>query len=329
MRRRDFIAGVGASATWPLASLAQQDGRVRLVGMINGGTRSNPTAETYYSLFVQGLEEFGWVNGRNLRIEARWAGGNVERMRTFARELEDLRSDVIVVTSGVATKVVQEQIRSIPIVFVFAGDPITNGFVDDIARPEGNMTGVTDWFSSIGSKWLQLLKEVRPSLTRVVVVFNPDFHNEATMMAIEDAATSYHVTVTKAIVRDSTEIASALDAFAVEANGAVIAMPPIQILPRGAELINERALRHGLPTIYNDGEQAAKGGLMSYGPVIADLFRRGAPNYVDRILHGAKPNDLPVQYPTKFKFIINLKTAKAIGVVFPPSLIALADEVIE
>jgi putative ABC transport system substrate-binding protein len=278
---------------------------------------------------VQGLEELGWVDGRNLRIDVRWAAGNVDRMRLLARELAEQQPDVIVVTTGPATKAVKEQTRTIPIVFIYAGDPVANGIVTNIAHPEGNITGVTDLFPSIGGKWVELLKETVPTVARVAIVFNPDFLNAATLASIEQAAGRYGVKAIRTVVHDSAEIVPALDAFAAEPNGAVIPMPPIAVLPRGAEFINQSALRHKLPTIYNERQGAANGGLMSYGAVVADLFRRDGPNYVNRILRGAKPNELPIQFSTRFEFVINLKTAMAIGLDIPPALLLRADDVIE
>jgi putative ABC transport system substrate-binding protein len=331
LRRREFIALLGGATAWPLAARAQQQGvRVRRVGFLRPGGANSPEGSRYVSLFAQGLEELGWVNGRNLRMEVRWAEGNLERMKMLARELVSLEPDVLVVTSGPATKVLQQETRTIPIVFVFAGDPIANGLVASINRPEGNTTGVTDLFPEIGGKWVQLLKEAVPSLGRVALVFNPDFHNEVTLAAIEGAAARLGVKPIRTIVRDSAEIGPGLDAFAAEPNGGIIPVPPVPALPSAVEFINQAALRHRLPTILNNRTfVAADGALMSYGADISDLFRRGGPDYVNRILRGAKPNDLPVQFSTKFELVVNLRTAKAIGLTVPPTVVALADEVIE
>jgi putative tryptophan/tyrosine transport system substrate-binding protein len=280
-------------------------------------------------LFTQGLAELGWVNDRNLHIEHRWAAENVDRMRILARELVDLKPDVLVVTSGPAAKALQEQTRSIPIVFLYAGDPISNGLVTNVARPEGNVTGVTNLFPSLGGKWLELLKEVKPNLASVALVFNPEFLNGATLGAIEAAAGRSGVRAIRIAVRDRAEIAPALDAFAAEPDGAIIPVAPIGAIPGAVELINQIALRHRLPTIHGDRTLLASGGLMSYGAVAADLFRYGAPDYVNRILRGSKPSDLPVQFATKFELVINLKVARAIGLDLPPLLLARADEVIE
>jgi putative ABC transport system substrate-binding protein len=327
MKRREFIAGISA-ATWPFAARAQQSGRVRQIGILTPGDENSSGAKVYFPLFTRRLEELGWVNGRNVHIELRFAGGNVDRMRTLARELSDLRPDVIVVSSSAATKAVQEQTRDIPIVFVYAGDPVASGILTNIARPEGNITGVTGFPPSVGGKWPQLLKEAKPSLATVALVYNPEFLNAAELAAIEEAAVRSGVKAARIVVREASEIPRALDAFATEPDGGVIPVP-VLALPRAYEFINQAALRHRLPTIYNDRSGAADGGLMSYGVDAADLFRRGAPDYVDRILRGAKPSELPVQFSTKFELIVNLKTAKAIGVTIPEAFLAQADEVIE
>jgi putative ABC transport system substrate-binding protein len=332
MRRREFIAGLGSTVAWPLAARAQRGELVRRVGFLSPTDENNAIVRPYIALFMQGLEELGWVNGRNLRIDIRWAGGNVQRMRTLARELSDLRPDVIVVSSGPATKAVQEQTRTIPIVFVYAGDPIANGFLTNIAHPEGNTTGVTDLFPAIGGKWLELLKEAIPHLARVALIFNPDFLNEATLTAIEAAAGLHNVKAMRIAVRNSTEIEPAIKAFATEPGGGIIVVPPVGALPSAVQVIHRLALQHRLPTFYNARSSgvAEEGGLMSYGAAdIADLFGRTAPDYVDRILRGAKPSELPVQFSTKFELVINTKTAKAIGVTIPETFLVRADEVIE
>jgi putative ABC transport system substrate-binding protein len=316
IRRRELIAGLGGlAAAWPLAARAQQSGRARKIGVLNPGDENSSTAKMYLALFTQRLEELGWVNGRNLRIDHRWAGGDVDRMGTLARELSDLRPDVIVTSSSRATKAVQEQTRTIPIVFVYAGDPVAAGLVTNIARPEGNTTGVTDLFPSIGGKWLELLKEAIPSLARVALIFNPDFRTEFILPAIEAAAVRYSVKTVRIVVRNSAEIEPAINAFATEPNGGIIPVPPLGVLPSSIQVINRLALQHRLPTFYNARSSgvAEDGGLMSYGADVADLFRRSAPDYVDRILRGAKPSELPVQFSTKFELVINMKTAKAIG----------------
>jgi putative ABC transport system substrate-binding protein len=329
MKRREFIAGLGSTATWPVVATAQQRA-MPVIGFLNPGDENGITIKTYFPLFTQRLAELGWVDGRNLRIELRLARGNIERMRMLARELVDSQPDVIVVTSGAGTKIVQAQTRTIPIVFVYAGDPIANGIVTNIARPEGNTTGVTDLFPSIGGKWVELLKEVKPDLARVALVFTPDFSgSEVTAAAIEAAAEKIGVQTIRITIHSSAEITPGLDAFGAAPHGGIISVPPIAALPRAVELINQAALRHQLPAIFSARENAADGGLMSYGAVVSDLFRRGAPEYVNRILRGAKPGNLPVQFSTKFELVVNLKTAKAIGLTIPAMFLLRADEVIE
>jgi putative tryptophan/tyrosine transport system substrate-binding protein len=329
MRRREFIAGLGATGAWPLVATGQQGGLVRRLGYLNGGSESAPSGGPNYRIFVGALAELGWVDGRNLRIDVRWAEGSLERMRVLAQELVDRQPDVIVARPGPAVRAVQAQTRTIPIVFIYAGDPIVNGYLTNIARPEGNITGVTDLFPSIGSKWMEFLKQVKPSLARVALVFNPDFLNETTMVEIEATAAHLGVKAVRIAARDSAELGPSLETFAVEPDGGVIPVPPVTAIPRVRELVNEVALRHRLPTIYNNKQEIADGGLMSYGGAVADLFRHGGPDYVNRILHGAKPGDLPVQFSSKFELVINLKTARATGVTIPDALLATADEVIE
>jgi putative ABC transport system substrate-binding protein len=314
---------------WPLVATAQQDGLVRRLGILRGGAESDPVGGLNHRLFVRALEEYGWVDGRNLRIDVRWAGGSLERMRVLAQELVDRQPDVIVAGPGAAVRAVQAHTRTIPIVFIYAGDPVANGYLTNIARPEGNVTGVTDLFPSIGGKWMEFLKQVKPNLARVALVFNPNFLNNATLVAIEGTAAHLGVKVVRIAARDSAELGPSLEAFAVEPDGGVIPVPPVAVIPRVRELVNEVTLRHQLPTIYNNKQDIADGGLMSYGGVVAELYGRGGPDYVNRILRGAKPGDLPVQFSSKFELVINLKTAKALGLTIPETLLATADEVIQ
>jgi putative tryptophan/tyrosine transport system substrate-binding protein len=332
MRRREFIAGLGSAAAWPVVGRAQQAERLRRLGIFYPSDPKGAVGRTYIPLITQGLEELGWINNRNLHVDIRWAAGDVDRLPPLARELVDLQLDVIIAISAAATRAVQAQTRTIPIVFAFAGDPIASGILTNVARPEGNTTGVTDLFPSIGGKWLELLKGAKPNLATVALVYNPGFLNGAmlaTQAAIEEAAERYLVKVMRVVVREVSEIAPALDAFAAERNGAVIPLPTTIQLPGAFELINQAALRRRLPTIYHSRVYPADGALMSYGADIVDLFRRRAADYINRILRGAKPIELPVQFPTKFEFVINLKTANAIGLTVPPSLLVRADEVIE
>jgi putative tryptophan/tyrosine transport system substrate-binding protein len=331
MRRREFIAGLGgaaaSSAIWPLRGGAQQP-RMRRIGVLMGYDENDRTAKAYFSGFTQGLAELGWTDGRNMRVDVRWAAANVVRMRTFANELIDLQPDIIVVNSAEATKAVQGQTQTIPVIFLMAGDPVGNGIVGNISRPGGNITGFT-YESAIGGKWLELLKEALPRLARVALIFNPELlGGQAYLPLIELAAAQYAVTAIRTPVRNAAAIERAIEAFAGEPNGGLILVPP-PLLAAHRELINRLAVQHQLPTIYQDRHFATEGGLMSYGTDIGELFRRGGPSYVDRILRGAKVSELPVQFPTKFELVINQKTAKAMGLEIPPLLLNRADEVIE
>jgi putative tryptophan/tyrosine transport system substrate-binding protein len=326
--RRTFIAGLGATAAWPLAARAQQGEQVRRIGFLHpfapGGDDDN------VALVVRGLADRGWVEGCNVRFDHRWAAGDVERMQVLARELVDLKPDVLVATSSnVATRTLQAATRMIPIVFMRAGDPIASGLVANIARPEGNTTGWTDNTVSMGGKWLDLLHAAVASVERVALLFDPDLHNEATLAEIETAAAERRIAVRRLIIHDSAEIAPALKAFAAEPNGAVIPVPPIGGLPGAIEVINKAALEHRLPTMHTNSETAVNGGLMGYGTDQADMYRRVGADYVSRVLSGAKPSELPIQFPTKFVLVVNLKTAKAMGLTIPESFLLLADEVIE
>jgi putative ABC transport system substrate-binding protein len=331
MRRREFIAGLGAaasSAIWPRAVRAQQPGRMRRVGVLIPFDENDPVAKDRLAWFTQGLAGLGWTEGRNVRLDVRYAAGNVGRMRNLAKELVDLQPDVIVVNGGVPTKAAQQQTRTIPIIFVQAGDAIANGLVSNIARPEGNTTGITNNFLSFGGKWLELLKEAAPRIAKVALVYNPELGFEAYFPSIDAAAAQHHVTTIRTPVRNSEEIERALDALAAEPNGGLVAVPPL-FLDVERELMNRLAIRHRLPSIHSDRSAIAEGGLMSYAPDTAELYRRGGLSYVDRILRGAKVSELPVQFPTKFELVINLKTAKAMGLEIPPLMLARADEVIE
>jgi putative tryptophan/tyrosine transport system substrate-binding protein len=328
MRRREFIAGLGGVAACPLASRAQQPSRVRRVGVLLTHDESDPLAKARRAWFMQGLAELGWVEGRNLRLDVRYASENVDRVRMFAKELVDLQPDVLAVNGGVVTRMMQQQTQTIPIIFIVAGDAVASGLVRNIARPEGNTTGISNNFPSFGSKWLELLKEAVPGITRVAVVFSPEFATAAYLPSIEAAAAQYAVKAIRTPVRNAIEIESALDAFATEPSGGLVVVPP-PFNGTDRELMNRLALHHRLPGIYPDKVVVAEGGLMSYSSDTNDLFRHAGPSYVDRILRGAKVSELPVQFPTKFELVINLKTAKAMGLEIPSLLLARADEVIE
>jgi putative ABC transport system substrate-binding protein len=331
MRRREFIAGLGGAAVWPLVARAQEGGRIRLLGMLRGGSENDPAIKYRVSAFFEELAKLGWSQGRNLRVEARWNPRTSEQAQLDARVLVGLKPDVLVGAPTMIVRALQEQTRTIPIVMIGAGDPLANGLVASLSRPEGNTTGVTDIFPSIAGKWVELLKACAPNLARVALVFNPDTINSVFLKTIEaaaiDAGAQSGVRAIKMPVRNVAEIERAIPDFAAEPNSGLIMVPPSPSGPE-REAINRLALRHRLPSFYQDRTFAAEGGLLSYGADLVEMNRTGA-FYVDRILRGAKPGDLPVQFPTKFQFVVNLKTAKAMGLTISEAVLNLADEVIE
>ena len=323
MRRRDFVTLLGGAATWPLAARAQQSERERRVGMLTGLDQSY---QAFAAAFREGLSKLGWVEGHNLMTELRFGAGDADAIRTYAAELVSLAPDVIVTTTVPATKAVQQQTRTIPIVFVAVGDPVDNGIVKNIARPETNATGVTNLVASFGGKWIALLKEAAPRVERVAFVYNPQFELSfgSLFPSIEEAARVLDIQTVRVPYRNAGDIARAIDAFAASPNGGAILLPPPPP-PVIREAFYGLAIQHRLPTI---SANTSEGSLVAYGPDVVDLYRR-ASSYVDRILRGAKVNELPVVFPTGFQLGINLKTAKALGLTMPPSLLARADEVIE
>jgi putative ABC transport system substrate-binding protein len=331
MRRREFIAGLGgvaaaSSAIWPLAARAQQAERVRRIGVLMLSDEHDPFTKALLAGLTRGLQDFGWTDGRNVRFDFRWGGANADRIADLAKELVGLQPDVIVTNANMTTKAVQRQTQTIAIVFVGAGDPVGLGLVASVARPGGNTTGFAYLDNSIGSKWLELLKETAPHLARVALPLNPGTTGTY-FPAAEAAAFQLGVRPVRILARNAGELGRALEAFAAEPNGGIIVSPSARV-GDDVGLINRLAVQHRLPAIYYDRSHVVDGGLMSYGPDSADMFRRGA-SYVDRILRGAKPSELPVQFPARFELVINLKTAKAIGLEIPPLLLARADEVIE
>jgi putative ABC transport system substrate-binding protein len=332
MRRRQFIAGLGCIAAWPLVACGQESGRVRLVGALYPMDENDPVRKFWVAGFMEGLAKLGWSQNRNLRTEVRWNPRTSEQLQSDARALVDLKPDVLVASTIRLVRALQEQTRTIPIVIVGAGDPLASGLVASLSRPEGNTTGVTDIFPSIAGKWLELLKESAPNLARVALIFNPDTSNPVFVKTVEtatiDAGARSGISAVKMPVRNVAEIERAIPDFAAESNGGLIIVPPPPSGPE-REAINRLAVRHHLPSVYQDRSQVAEGGLLSYGADMVEMWRTGGPPYVDRILPGAKPGDLPVQFPTKFQFVVNLKTAKAMGLEVPPSVLLRADEVIE
>ena len=329
MRRRDFLGVLGGMATtWPLAASAQRGERARRIGVLMGASDNDPETKRRIAGLVEGLGKLGWIEGRNIQFEYRITV-DVARMRGYATEIVDLAPDVIVVQSNPFLANLRQVNRTIPAVFAQVADPVSSGFVESLARPGGNLTGFSNFEAEIGGKWLGLLKEAAPRITRCLVLLHQETAaNVAFLRAAEAAAPSLQVRVTAAGVHNAAEIEQAIVAFAQEPDGGVIVMPHTVIGP-SRDLIAALAARHRLPSMFPFRFwMAANGGLMSYGVDVVDLFRRSAV-YVDRILRGVKPSDLPVQNPTKYELVINLRTARTLGLTVPPTLLAFADEVIE
>ena len=328
MRRREFIAAVGGIAVWPPAARAQQPERVRRIGVLVTLAADDTRARSFVAAFVDALQNLGWVDGRNARVETRWGGSDAKEIRRHASELAALAPDVILATGAVSTDPLLEASRSVPIVFVIVPDPVGAGFVASLAHPGGNATGFLMFEYAIGAKWLELLKEMAPRITRVAVIRDPaNPAGTGQWGAIQSVAPSFGVELSPVNVRDPGEIERAVADFARKPNGGLIVTASAGAAAH-RQLIIRLAARHKLPTAYYEYNFAAGGGLFSYGPDFADQYRAAA-GYVDRILKGEKPADLPVQAPSKYSLAINLKTAKALGLTIPPSLLARADEVIE
>ena len=312
---------------WPLAANAQSD-RVRRVGYLSTLAQSDLEDQSWIKELVQRLQELGWTNGRNVQVDFRFSDADAARTSMLATELIELRPDVVLAAGALAATALRQQTLSVPIVFVRVVDPVSAGFVTNLARPEGNITGFTNFEFSVGGKWLQLLKECAPGVDRIAVVFDPANPTWAAYLrTIEAAAPSFGVRLIPAGVRDAAEITQRVGAFARDPNGALVVLPsPVTLRHREAIIV--AAARQRLPTIYPYRVFTVNGGLMSYGPDLLDSNRRAA-SYVDRILRGAKVAELPVQQPVKYELTINIKTAKALGVIIPPGVLAIADEVIE
>jgi len=330
MRRRQFIAGLGSAVAWPLAARAQQPDRMRRISVLMLHAEIDPVGKAYLSEFTQGLADLGWIDGRNLRLNVRWAAGNVDRMRVFAKELVDLQPDVILADSTPITAAFQRETRTIPIVLLEVSDPIGAGFIASLAQPGGNITGFIHFEGSMGGKWLELLTEIAPDVKRVAAMFNPDtapYVQPYYRSAFEAAARSLKVTPIMAPVRSDAEIESVIASLGREPGGGVVVMPDGFMVLHHAQIILLVA-RNNVPAVYVDREWVREGALLSYGVNFRDLFHRAA-SYVDRILKGKNPAELPVQTPTKFEIAVNVNTAKALGLAVPPSILLRADEVIE
>jgi putative ABC transport system substrate-binding protein len=328
MRRREFLTFLGGAAAWPQSAIAQRADRPRRIGLLLAYVESDPEAQGNIAVVRRRLQELGWSEGRNLQVDYRFTGGDPERLRSSAAELAALGPDVILCQSNVGIAAVLAATRTIPVVFVQVGDPVGSGFIASLARPGGNATGFTNFETSMGGKWLGILKEAAPNITRAAVLLHPDIAANAAMLRVAaSVSSSVRVEIVPAAARDAAEIERAIAEFARKPNGGLIALPNTVNLNNRA-LIAELALRHRLPNVGAFRYMATSGGLISYGINPADLYQR-AGAYVNRILRGEKPADLPVQAPDKFELVINLKTAKALGLTISPTLLGRADEVIE
>ena len=330
MQRREFIVLLGgsAAATWPVAARAQQAERMRRIGVLSGLAENHPDTQALKAAFLQGLQQLGWTDGRNVRIEYRWGAGNADNIRKYVTELVALAPDVILSTGGSAIERLLQATRTVPIIFTIVPDPVGSGFVASLAHPGGNATGFTLFEYATSGKWLELLKQVAPSVTRAAVLWDPTIPAGIGQFSIiQSVAPSVGMEVSPVNMRDAAETERAVAAFAREPNGGlIVTSSALSVAHR--DLIVMLAARHKLPAVYYRRLYVTGGGLISYGPDVADQLRRAA-GYVDRILKGEKPADLPVQAPTKYELAINLKTAKALGLTVPPSLLVAADKVIE
>jgi putative tryptophan/tyrosine transport system substrate-binding protein len=329
MRRREFIALVGGSTAWPLAVRAQAVGSMRLIGVLMAWPESDTHAQSWLAAFRSALAKLGWMEGSNLRIELRWSAANSDRTRTLAKELVDLRPDAIFSQTTPAITALARETQTIPIVFVLVSDPIGSGFAVSLAHPNGNITGLTGNDPAIGGKWMELLKEIAPQTARVALLFNPATAPQLQFYvpSIKASASSVAVEVSDAPVHAKEEIEGVIAAQARAPGSGLIVMPD-PFTNTNTELIIALAARYRVPTISYDPFYAGLGGLIAYGTDFAELFRQAA-EYIDRVLKGTKPGELPIQEPTKYELSINLKTAKALGLTIPPPLFARADEVIE
>jgi putative ABC transport system substrate-binding protein len=328
-RRREFITLVGGvAAAWPLAAWAQQGDRVRRIGVLIPNDENDPVMKLRYSAFMQALAGLGWTDGRNVRIDFRWGGADINRTRALAHELVGLQPDIILASTTTATAAVQRETRTIPLVFVNLTDPVASGIVARLDRPTGNVTGFAILEATLGGKWLELLLEIAPGLKRAAIMYNPDTAPVSTYMpSFETAARSLKVMPITAPVRSDLEIETAIIALGREPGGGFVIPPDLFMVVHRVPIILAAA-RNNVPAVYYFSAFVRDGGLLCYRIDQVDTFRRAA-SYVDRILRGAKPSDLPVQFPTKYEMVVNLKTAKALGLTVPPSMRLLADEVIE
>ena len=329
MRRREFIRFVsGAAAAWPFRVRAQQGDRIRRIGVLTGTRADDPDGKARFAAFEQALGQLGWTPGRNVRIDYRFSGGDAATSRKQAEELVALAPDVIVTSGSFSTGILLQATRTVPVVFTIVPDPVGSGFVDSLAQPGGNATGFMQFEYGLSGKWLELLKEIAPSLTRVIVLWDPAITaGIGQFTIIQSVATSAGIDLRPVNLRDAGEIERAISAFARSQNGGlIVTTSALSTVHR--DLIIALAARHKLPAVYFQRFFVTAGGLISYGANFIDQYRRAA-SYVDRILKGEQPADLPMQAPAKYELVINLKTAKALGLTIPSSVLARADEVIE
>jgi putative ABC transport system substrate-binding protein len=329
MKRREFIAALGGAAAWPLAAGAQPSG-MRRIGMLMAYAATDPEAQLFLRTFLQGLSEFGWTDGKNLQIDLRWAAGDVEQMRAHAKQLVAANPDMIVANTTPVTAALHRETRTIPIVFVIASDPVGDGFIESLARPGGNITGFIQTEAAMGGKLLELLKEAAPQVRRAALIFNPDTAaggGNYFRPSFEDAARALAVQPIVSPVHNDADIEAVIAALAREPGGGLVVMSdPFTRVHRGP--IIALTAQYKVPAVHPTRIFALEGGLMALGPSNVDLFRR-APSYVDRILRGANPADLPAQVPTKFELVVNVKAAKGLQLEIPHTVIIRADEVIE
>jgi putative ABC transport system substrate-binding protein len=329
IRRREFFVTLGGAATWPFVVRVQSD-RMRRIGMLMAYAAGDPEAQVFVRVFVQGLSEFGWTDGKNLQIDLRWAAGDVEQIRAHAKQLVAANPDLILANTTPVTAALHRETRTIPIVFVIAADPVGDGFIESLAHPGGNITGFINTEAAMGGKWLELLKEAAPQVRRAALMFNPDTAaggGNYFRPSFEAAARALAVRPIISPVRNDADIEAAIAALAREPGGGLVVMNDSFMRVHRGPIIALSA-QHKVPAVHPLSIFAREGGLMAFGPYNADLFRRAA-SYVDRVLRGTHPADLPAQVPTKFELVVNLKTARALGLEIPPTVTVRADEVIE
>jgi putative ABC transport system substrate-binding protein len=323
------MAGLGSAAAWPVVARAQQGERIRRIGVLMALDSNDPEGKRRYSALAQALTDMGWTDGGNVRMDVRWGSGDIDRIRAFAQELVGLQPDIVVTNATPATIAVQRETRTVPIIFVSVGDPVASNIVARLDRPSGgNITGFALYEGSLGGKWLELLSEIAPGLNRVAIMFNPDTAPVSSFVpSFEAAARLLKVVPIVAPVYSDGEIETAILALGQEPRGGLVGAPDVFLGAHRASIILATA-RNNVPAVYWLSAYAKAGGLLSYGPDQVDIWRRTA-TYVDRILRGTKPGDLPVQLPVKYEMVVNLKTAKALGLTVPQSILLRADEVIE